>query len=51
MLQLPVNYIFPSIEDNMLNKLLGIYPPLAIEQRTKTGHAHGLHLSSQRFSK
>lgn len=31
----PVNYDFPCIEDNMLNKLLGIFPPLAIEQRIK----------------
>lgn len=35
----------------MLNKLLGIFPPLAIEQRIKIGHARGLHLSLQRFSK
>lgn len=46
-----VNYDFPCIEDNMLNKLLGILPPLAIEQRIKIGHACGLHLSLQRFSK
>lgn len=34
----------------MLNKLLSIFPPLAIEQRIKIGHALGIHLSLQRFS-
>lgn len=32
---IPVNYDFPSIEDNMLNKLLGIFLPLAIKDRIK----------------
>lgn len=30
-----VNYDFLCIEDNMLNKLLGIFPPLAFKQRIK----------------
>lgn len=30
-----VNYVFPCIEDNILNKLLGIFLPLAIEQRIR----------------
>ncbi len=46
----PFNYDFPRIEDNMLNKLLGIFPPLANREQ-KIGHARGLHLSLQRFSK